>query len=86
LAVEFWRIELRDAFGSAHDVGGAHPLSVESQNVLFHAVLFGQARGRYRSFDVVDHAFARIFLHDGHVLVGGGVKEDLGLFFGQKLL
>ncbi len=71
--------ELAHALRGAHDVGGVDGLVRGDQDEPLDTVGGGGQRGLVGAEDVVLDGFLRIVLHQGHVLVGGGVEDDVGV-------
>jgi hypothetical protein len=68
---------IEKAFGRAHDVRGANRLVGADQHEILHALLNRQFCHAQCPDRIVPHAFQRIMLDQGNMLVGGGVKNRL---------
>ncbi len=73
--------DLRQALGGAHDVGGVHGLVRGDEDEAFDAAFRGDLGGLVGAEDVVKDRLLAAGLHEGHMLVGGGVDHDVGLVF-----
>ena len=83
--LEGLEIHLGQAFGGAHDAGGVDGLVRGDQDEAVDTVFqgeFGQPGGAEA---VVLDGFAGLMLHHGHVFVGGGVEDDVGLVLREDL-
>ena len=70
-------VDLGQAFGAAHNVGGVHGLVGGDHHHFLDAVFHAFVGHVLRAIDVHEDGFARVFFHQGHVFVGGGVEDDL---------
>ena len=77
LGVEGLDDHLTDALTCAHDVRGVHGLVGGDQDKALAAVDHGGVGGLIGADGVVLDGFAGAVLHEGDVLVGGGVIDDL---------
>ncbi len=73
--------DLRQALGGAHDVGGVHGLVRGDEDKALHVAFHGDLRGFVCAEDVVQDRLLGGVLHEGHMLVGGGVDHDVGFVF-----
>lgn len=71
--------DLRQALAGAHDVGGVHRLVGGDQDKAPDVALRGHFRGLIGAKDVVQDCLLAALLHEGHVLVGGGVDDNVRL-------
>ena len=71
--------ELGDALGRAHHARGVHRLVGRDQDEAIDAVALRRLGEEPRAADVVLDRLAGVLLHQRHVLVRGGVEDDLGL-------
>ena len=69
--------QLGDALGRAHDARRVHRLVGRDQDEALDAVRVGRLGQQPRAAHVVLHRLARVLLHQRHVLVRGGVEDDL---------
>ena len=76
--VEGLNDHLTQALAGAHDVGGVHGLVRGDQHEALAAVNHGGVGGFIGADGVVLDGFAGAVLHEGHVLMGRGVIDDLG--------
>ena len=70
--------KLCDAFGGPHDVGGPHGLVRRDEYETLHLHFQRQIDEVARPQDVVQHRLPGVVLLHRHVLVGRGVKDDVG--------
>lgn len=68
---------LGDALGGPHDGGGVDRFVCGDVDEDLHGMFERQLREVRGAEDVVQHGFFRVLLHQRHVLVGGGVEDDL---------
>jgi len=73
------------ALARAHNIGGVNGLVGRHHHKALHAVLVGQLGGGVRSQNICFDGLLRVILHQGHVLVGRGVKHHLGLVGAKDL-
>jgi hypothetical protein len=78
--------QLAHALRGAHHAGRVHGLVRGDQDEAIHAALLGHLGHDAGARDVVLDRLADVGLHEGHVLVGRGVKHDLRLILPQHLL
>ena len=78
LAVHALDEKLCDAFGGAHDVGGPHGLVRRDEDKPLYLRFQGQVDEVARPQDVVQDRLPGVVLLHRHVLVGRGVKDDVG--------
>ena len=72
---------LAQALGGAHDVGGVDSLVRGDQDKALAAVDHGRVGGLVGADGVVFDSLAGAVLHEGHMLVGRGVVDDLRAVF-----
>ena len=70
-------VDFGQALGAAHNVGGVHGLVGGDHHHFLDAVFHAFVGHVLGAIDVHEDGFARVFFHQGHVLVGGGVEDDL---------
>ena len=85
LGVEGLNHHLTEAFGGAHDVGGVHGLVGGDQDKALTAVDHRGVGGFIGSDGIVLDGLAGAVLHEGDVLVGRGVIDDLGMILFKNL-
>ena len=78
LGVEALDDHLTEPLGGAHHVGGVHGLVRGDEHEPLAAMDHGRIGGLVGADHVVLHGLAGAVLHEGHVLVGGRVVNDLG--------
>jgi len=76
---------LGDALAGPHDRGGVHGLVGADVDEARHAVFQGQFHEVAGAEHVVEEGLVGVFLHHGHVLVGGGVEDDVGQVQAEKV-
>ena len=76
-AVEVLDDHFGDAFGGAHDAGGVYGFVGGDHDEDFRPVAVGRFGDGLGAEDVVVDGFFGLPLHEGDVLVGGGVEDDL---------
>ena len=85
-AVHHLHHHLAQALRGAHDVGGIHRLIRGDQHELLHAVLH-RGHGHFiGAEDVVLDGLVGAVLHQGDVLVGGGVEHQLRSVLGHDVV
>ena len=72
--------------GSTHDVGGIHGLVRGNQHKAFAAVHHGGVGRLVGADGVVLDGLTGAGLHEGDMLVGRGVVDDLGTILGENLI
>ena len=85
LGVEGLDDHLADALAGAHDVGGVHGLVGGDQDKALTAVHHGGVGRLVGADGVVLNGLTGAVLHEGDVLVGGGVIDDLGMVLLEHL-
>lgn len=81
LGVQALHVHFGGALGGAHHVGGVHGFVCGDHDEFLHAAFAGDFSHVDGALDVGDDGFARVFLHERHVFVGGGVEDDGGAVF-----
>ena len=76
---------LADALGGAHHIGGVHGLVRADQDEAARARLHRDAGYVVGAHHVVLDRLVWAVLHQGHVLVGRGVEDDVGLVLREDL-
>lgn len=79
-------INLTDALGATHDVGGVNGLIGGDHHELLGAVLNRQVGNDASTCDIVADGLNGVVLHHGHVLIGGRMEDILRTMFSKKLL
>jgi len=79
LGVEGLDDHLTEALGSAHDVGGVHGLVGGDQDKALTAMDHGGVGRLIGADGVVLDGLTGAVLHEGDMLMGGGVIDDLGM-------
>ncbi len=85
-SVEGLAVDLADALGTTHDVGGVDGLVGRDHDELAGAVTNGKVGNDTRAVDVVLDRHGGVVLHHRHVLVGSGVEDVLGTMLAEDLL
>ena len=71
--------DLRQALGGAHDIGGVHRFVGGYQDKALYVAFHCDLGGFVSAEDVVENRLFAAELHQGNVLVGGGVDHDIRL-------
>ena len=85
LGVEALDDHLAEPLAGAHDVGGVHGLVRGDEHESFAAVDHGRIGGLIGADSVVLDGLAGAVLHEGHVLMGRRVIDDLGAILVEHL-
>ena len=85
LGVEGLDHHLTDAFAGAHDVGGVHGLVGGDEDKALTAVHHGGVGRLIGADGIVLDGLTGAVLHEGDVLVGRGVVDDLGMILLKDL-
>ena len=83
LGIQALHVHFGGALGGTHHVGGVHGFVCGDHDEFLHSAFAGDFGHVDGALDVGDDGFARVFLHERHVLVGGGVEDDGGLILGD---
>lgn len=84
--VDFEQYEFGDAFGRTHDAGGIDGFVAGDEHEAFAVVAVGTFHDVLSAEDVILDGFFGLQLHEGHVLMGGGVEDDGGPVAGEDAL
>lgn len=76
-------VDLGQALGAAHDVGGVDGLVGGDHDHLLHVILHALVGHLAGAAHVDPHGLAGVLLHEGHMLVGGGVEHNLRAVFAE---
>ena len=79
-------LQLAHPLGSPHDVGGVHGLVRADHDELAAAGVFRNVQQIPGAEHIVFHCFTAVGLHQGHMLVGRGVDDHIGLVFPEDPL
>ena len=84
--VEGLAVNLADALGAAHDVGGVDGLVGGNHDELLGAILDGEVSDDMGAEDIVLHCHGGVVLHHGDVLIGCGMEDIVGPVVSEELL
>ena len=72
-------IHLRQTFGRSHDIGRVDGFIGRDHDELVYVVLDCHIGYVTRTVDIRMDGFAGVLFHQGHMLVGGGMEDQLGM-------
>jgi len=72
-------VHLCQAFGGTHDVGWVDGFVGRNHDELLHSVFDCHIGHVARTVDIRMDGFAGVLFHQGHMLVGGCMEDDMGM-------